>query len=32
MNERALPTGRLLEEEGAEAFAAWLKRPDRIPY
>jgi tRNA(Arg) A34 adenosine deaminase TadA len=32
LSERSLPTGRLLEEEGAEAFATWLKRPDRIPY
>jgi tRNA(Arg) A34 adenosine deaminase TadA len=32
LSERALPAERLLTEEGAEAFAAWLKRPDRIPY
>jgi len=32
LRQRALPTARLLPEEGAEAFAAWLKRPDRIPY
>jgi guanine deaminase len=32
LHERALPTRRLLEDEGPEAFAAWLKRPDRIPY
>jgi len=29
---RALPTKRLLAEAGGEAFAAWLKRPDRVPY
>lgn len=32
VEQRALPTGRLLADEGPEAFAAWLKRPDRIPY
>lgn len=32
LSDRALPTSRLLAEEGFEAFATWLKRPDRIPY
>lgn len=32
VSERTLPTERLLADEGAEAFATWLKRPDRIPY
>lgn len=32
VEERALPTTRLLADEGEEAFAVWLKRPDRTPY
>jgi len=32
VGERKLPTVRLLQDEGKQAFQAWLKQPDRIPY
>ena len=32
IQQRALPTARLLSDEGTDAFAEWLKRPDRILY
>jgi guanine deaminase len=32
VHERKLPTVRLLQDEGTEAFALWLRQPGRIPY
>lgn len=32
LEQRTLPSARLLMDEGAEAFELWLKRSDRIPY
>jgi guanine deaminase len=32
MHERKLPTSRLLQDEGTEAFTLWLRQPGRIPY
>lgn len=32
IERRTLPTARLLADEGSEAFALWLNRPDRVPY
>jgi guanine deaminase len=32
VQERKLPTLRLLQEEGAEAFEVWLRQPGRISY
>lgn len=32
MDERRLPTTRLLQSEGTEAFAVWMNHPGRISY
>lgn len=32
VEERMLPTVRLLRDEGAEAFEVWLKQAERTPY
>ena len=32
IEERVIPMERLLAEEGREAFEAWLRNPDKIPY
>ena len=32
IHERKLPTIRLLQDEGTEAFEGWLRQPGRVPY
>jgi guanine deaminase len=32
VHERKLPTLRLLQDEGTQAFALWLRQPGRMPY
>ncbi len=32
VEERKLPTVRMLPDEGADAFEAWLKQPNRVAY
>lgn len=32
LEQRSVPTRRLLPEEARAAFDAWLRKPDRVPY